>query len=67
MNSSIDIKSVCVCVCVLVPQCPVLCDLMDCHLPSCSVHSIFQARILRVGSNTHIRTHTQTYVYRKTS
>ena len=34
-------------VCVLVAQsCPTLCDLMDCSLPSSSVHEIFQARIL---------------------
>ena len=38
---------VCVCVCVLVTQsCPTLCDLMECSLPSSSVHGILQARIL---------------------
>ena len=26
--------------------CPTLLDLMDCSLPGCSVHGIFQARIL---------------------
>ena len=30
-----------------VPQlCPILFDSMDCSLPGCSVHGIFQARIL---------------------
>ena len=28
------------------PSCPTLCDLMDCNLPSSSVHGILQARIL---------------------
>ena len=33
--------------CVLVAQqCPTLCSLMDCSLPSSSVHGILQARIL---------------------
>ena len=27
-------------------SCPTLCDLMDCSLPSSSVHGIFQARVL---------------------
>ena len=38
---------VCVCVCVLVAQlCPILCNLMDCSLPSSSAHGILQARTL---------------------
>ena len=28
------------------PSCPTLSDLMDCSLPGCSVHGIFQARVL---------------------
>ena len=41
-------RGVCVCVCVcLVTQLYLsLCDLMDCSLPSSSVHGILQARIL---------------------
>ena len=36
------------CVCVLVTQsCPTLRYLMDCSLPSSSVHEILQARILQ--------------------
>ena len=27
-------------------SCPTLCDPMDCSLPGCSVHGIFQARVL---------------------
>ena len=27
-------------------SCPTLCDPMDCNLPGCSVHGIFQARVL---------------------
>ena len=27
-------------------SCPTLCDTMDCSLPSCTIHGIFQARIL---------------------
>ena len=27
-------------------SCPILCDLVDCSLPGCSVHGILQARIL---------------------
>ena len=26
--------------------CPTLCDPMDCSLPGCSIHAIFQARVL---------------------
>ena len=37
---------VCVCVCVCVQSCLTLCNPMDCSLPGCSVHGIFQARIL---------------------
>ena len=37
---------VCVCVCVCVQLCLTLCDSMDCSPPGCSVHGIFQARIL---------------------
>ena len=33
-------------VCVLTQPCPTLCDPMDCILPGCSLHGIFQARIL---------------------
>ena len=36
----------CVCVCVCVQLCLTLCDPMDCSPPGCSVHGIFQARIL---------------------
>ena len=33
--------------CVLVTQwCLILCDLMDCSLPGCSVHGLLQARLL---------------------
>ena len=48
----INWKYVCVCVCVylcvcLVTQsCPAFCGPMDCSLPDCSVHGIFQAKIL---------------------
>ena len=38
---------VCVCVCMKSLQlCLTLCDAMDCNLPVCSVHGIFQAIIL---------------------
>ena len=37
---------VCVCVYVHAQLCLTLCDLMDCSLPSSSIHGIFQARIL---------------------
>ena len=38
------------CVCVLVAQsCLALCNVMDCSLPSSSVHGILQARILFQG------------------
>ena len=30
----------------LLQSCPTLSDLMDCSLPGCSIHGIFQARIL---------------------
>ena len=32
--------------CEGVQSCPTLCDSMDCSLPGCSAHGIFQARIL---------------------
>ena len=38
-----------ICVCVytqLLQSCPILCDPVDCSLPSSSVHGILQARIL---------------------
>ena len=31
-------------------SCPTLSDLMDCSLPSSSVHEIFQARVLEWGA-----------------
>ena len=31
-------------------SCPTLCDPMDCSLPGCSVHGIFQARVLERGA-----------------
>ena len=34
---------------------PTLCNLMDCSLPGSSVHGIFQARILGVGSISFFR------------
>ena len=37
---------VCVYVCVCAQSCPTLCHPMDCSLLGCSVHAIFQARIL---------------------
>ena len=37
---------VCVCVCLVTQLYLSLCDLMDCSLPSSSVHGILQARIL---------------------
>ena len=40
------IKIVYVCVCAYAQLCPTLCDPMGCSLPGCSVHEIFQARIL---------------------
>ena len=30
-------------------SCPTLSNLMDCSLPGCSVHGIFQARVLEWG------------------
>ena len=32
--------------CVCAQSCPTLCDPMDCSLAGCSIHGIFQARIL---------------------
>ena len=32
------------------PLCLTVCDPMDCHLPGCSVHGIFQARVLEWGA-----------------
>jgi len=40
--------------------CPTLHDPMDCSLPGCSVHGIFQARVF---TYTHTHTHTHTHVY----
>ena len=37
---------VCVCMCVCAHSRPTLCNPMDCSSPGCSVHGIFQARIL---------------------
>ena len=31
-------------------SCPTLCDPMDCSLPGCSMHGIFQARVLEWGA-----------------
>ena len=31
-------------------SCPTLCDPIDCSLPGCSVHGIFQARVLEWGA-----------------
>ena len=31
-------------------SCPTLSDLMDCSLPGCSIHGIFQARVLEWGA-----------------
>ena len=31
---------------LVVQSCPTLCDSMDCSLPGCSLHEIFQARLL---------------------
>ena len=33
-------------------SCPTLSNLMDCSLPGCSVHGIFQARVLEWGAIT---------------
>ena len=44
---TIDIVSHISCLCSVVKSCPTLCNSMDCSLPACSVHGIFQARILK--------------------
>ena len=41
------------CVCVLVTQCPTLCNIMDCSPPGSSVHGILQAIILEWVAITH--------------
>ena len=52
---------VCVCVCVhsVAPLCPTFCDPMDCSLPGCSAHGIFQARRLKWGAISYSRASSQ--------
>ena len=51
------------CVCVrahsVAPLCLTFCDLMDCSLPGCSAHGIFQARRLEWGAISYSRASSQ--------
>ena len=58
--------SVCVCVCARARACaqaqlcPILCDPMNCSLPSSSVHGMFQARMLEQVAISYSRVSSQT-------
>ena len=46
--SSLSLElGLCCVLCLVAQSCPSFCDLLDCSLPSSSVHGIFQARILK--------------------
>ena len=51
LEAALGATCVCVCECLCAQSCPI--DPMDCRPPACSVHGIFQARILEWIAISH--------------
>ena len=54
-NSDVLLVNMCMCVCLITPPCPTLCDLMGCSLPGSSVHGDSPGKNTGVGCHSFVQ------------